>query len=189
MAFTNEGLFGDSMPNIEQRATSFDINSSQSQRAHLGLMDDTKARDIQLAWSIDLGKIQVVHERNIHITPPSVQLNTMELLELTQRDGLGSLAHYVQKFNAKLTFIPFEEGFTRISTLQENALGVINPNCSLQIISCVWWNLYIFYKHNFQGSTLHNNNEFKLSIIPSNILSLLFTVIINKYLMLIVLDC
>jgi hypothetical protein len=71
-------------------------------------MDSLEVRNIQLAWSFDLGKIQIMHEWNIHITPPSVQFDKMELLELTERDGVGSLAHYVQKFNAKLTLIPFK---------------------------------------------------------------------------------
>jgi hypothetical protein len=38
----------------------------------------------------------------------------MELLELTQGDGVGSLVHCVQKFNMQLTFFPFKKEFARM---------------------------------------------------------------------------
>jgi len=37
----------------------------------------------------------------------------MEFLEITQGDGMGSLAHYVQDFNTKLIIVPFKKEFAR----------------------------------------------------------------------------
>jgi hypothetical protein len=37
----------------------------------------------------------------------------VEFLELTQGNGVGSLAHYVQDFNTKLIIIPFKKVFAR----------------------------------------------------------------------------
>jgi hypothetical protein len=37
----------------------------------------------------------------------------MELLEFAQRDGIGSLACYVQDFNHMLTMVPLKEEFAK----------------------------------------------------------------------------
>ncbi len=37
----------------------------------------------------------------------------MEFLELTQGDGVGSLAHYVQYFNTKLIIVPLKKEIAR----------------------------------------------------------------------------
>jgi len=71
MASKSGSLFGNSMQSFGQWANSFHTNFSQE--AYLGLVDGSKAKDVQLAWNSNLGRIQVTFEQKIHVTPPHVQ--------------------------------------------------------------------------------------------------------------------
>jgi hypothetical protein len=53
-----------------------------------------------------MGRIQTTADWKVHATPLGLK-DEMEFLELTQGDGVGSLAHYVQDFNWMLIIVPF----------------------------------------------------------------------------------
>jgi hypothetical protein len=79
----------------------------------MGLVDGSKTRNTQLTKNLHLEGIQVIVEYETFMPHHLVLKDGMEFLEITQGDGMGSFAHYVQDFNTKLIIVPFKKEFAR----------------------------------------------------------------------------